>query len=180
MFGLNAPAPDGPPSDELAQLMTRVAASGCFRRKVRLWSWVRGASAFDWERFEVNLNRAEFREFRGTVEAKRSVGWADQNPDNPDPQWLFATCRSIRRVWLLGGSVLAHELFHAVQDVESEGQLFCPSENLRWWQGFFIEAEAMLFGSPLIGAPVLVVLLTCLAGLVLLIVEIGKLVSFFL
>ena len=80
MFGLDAPAPSGPPSPELMRLVQRAAASRWFRLKVRTWLWVRRSRGFNWESFQVNLEKAEFREFRDKWQAKRSVGWAGQNP----------------------------------------------------------------------------------------------------
>jgi len=48
MFGLDAPAPSGPPSSEL---MHRAAASRWFRFKVNAWSWIRGFRGFQWDAF---------------------------------------------------------------------------------------------------------------------------------
>jgi hypothetical protein len=110
------------------------------------------------------LEKAAFREFRDKRQAKRSVGWAGQDPESSDRQWRFGVCVSARRTWLLGGSIIAHELFHGVQDVKSGGRLFCPPAPLRWWQEVLVEAEALFFGGPLIGVPFLALLLGCLAA----------------
>jgi hypothetical protein len=109
------------------------------------------------------LNEAEFREFRDKRQALSSVGWAGQNPSNPGSQWLFGVCASLRRVPLIGRSIMDHELFHGVQEVQSGSRLFRPPRPLRWWQWAFIEVEAYVFGSPLIGLPILLLLVLSLA-----------------
>src|SRR5437870_1256856 len=80
MFGLDAAAPSGPPSAERMHLMHSAAGSRWFRWKVIMWSWVRRLGSFDWDAFQVSLKEAEFREYRDNWEAKRSIGWAGQNP----------------------------------------------------------------------------------------------------
>jgi hypothetical protein len=163
MFGLNAPPPSGPSSHELRQMMYDAADSSWFHRKVNLWSRLRRTGTFPWDAFLVCLRAAEFREFRDKRQAKRSVGWAGQNPANPEAQWLFGVCRSLRRARTVGRSILDHELFHAVQDVQSGGWLFRPLVPLCWWQDVLVEVEAHLFGGPLIGLPCLMLLAGLLA-----------------
>ncbi|HMC65321.1 MAG TPA: hypothetical protein VKI65_10315 [Gemmataceae bacterium] len=164
MFGLDAAAPSGLPSAELMHLMHSAAGSQWFRWKVIMWSWVRRLGPFDWDAFQVSLKEAEFREYRDNWEAKRSIGWAGQNPENSSPQWLFGVCVPARQAWLIGRSIVDHELFHAVQDLQSGGRLFRPAVPLRWSGDVLVEAEALVFGSPLIGVPFLGLLLVCLAG----------------
>jgi hypothetical protein len=142
--------------------MLAAAQSAWFRCKVRAWCWLCWRGGFNFDTFTLSLDKAEFREFRDKREAKRSIGWSGQNPDCLAPQWLFGVCASVRRTWLLGRSIIDHELFHAAQDHQSEGELFRPSVRLRWWQEVGIELQAHLFGGPLIGVPWLLLLLLCL------------------
>jgi hypothetical protein len=176
MFGLDAPPPSGPRSPDLMRLMGNAARSGWFRRKIHVWCWVRRMEAFDWDRFQVKFNEAEFREYRDKWQAKRSVAWAGQNPDNSEPQWRFGVCASVRRLWLIGRSAIDHELFHAAQDVQWNGELFRPPEPLPWPVEVLVEMEAHLFGGPLIGFPWLLVLVLCLLAGGLLVWEIMALV----
>lgn len=159
MFGLDAPPPSGPPSPELMQWMLRAAASRWFCWKVNTWNALRYTGAFNWDAFQLQLGEARYREYKDKWQGKRSIGWA--GPDSSGPQWLFGVCRLVRRLWLIGRSILDHELFHAAQDLRWNGQLFRPPVRLRWWQEMFVEAEAMLFGSPLIGLPFLLLQLAC-------------------
>ena len=125
--------------------MLQQAQSRMFRFRVNLWSRITGRGAFDWDAFMSRLSQAEFRQFASVGQAARSLGWAGPGARGG---WRFGVAG--RGVPLYGRSAMRHELFHAAQDLQTG--LFSGRAGIL--RSVAAEYSAHLWGSPLIGVPV--------------------------
>jgi len=175
LFGFGeAPPPSGPESAELKHAMLEQAESRIFQFRVLLWKWILWRR-FDREAFRQKLReRSTYRCFANSKEMWRSIGWVDRDPNDP-ARWLFGVAGF--GIWLIGASIMRHELFHAIQDLAT-GLFNKPRSGLMGTvRGFMAEISAHLCGGPLFATlalgPALVLFLMVYYGISVLYEAVG-------
>jgi hypothetical protein len=147
-----APPPSGHPSEELKNAMIDQAESWLFRLRVKMWKAILKRN-FDHESFSQKLkNKSTYRCYANSKEMWRSIGWAGKDPSDP-AKWLFGVAGF--RIWLIGKSIMRHELFHAIQDLTT-GLFNKPCGGLKnKARNFVAELSAHFWGGPLVTTVVL-------------------------